>query len=144
MMLRARASMALGIAWISVFIMACASSNIVGRGVVLTAEKNRLELPSVLLTGGRNKQFVRIDVRDVVNPDAVPLNFRVSFRPQGSESIHLGDFALFPADNPGRFIVPIAGRMRGPGSLLITLEPDRRVSAPLRVELGGVGLSDGP
>jgi hypothetical protein len=69
-------------------------------------------------------RFVRIDVTAVTNPARVALSLEMRHRLADTETL-LGTVSLFPADNPGRFIVPTLGRLNGGGQLVLTLvSPD--------------------
>jgi hypothetical protein len=77
------------------------------------------------LSGERVRpRFVRIDVTAVTNPARVALSLELRHRLTGQETL-LGTVSLFPADNPGRFIVPTLGRVADGGQLVLTLvSPD--------------------
>jgi hypothetical protein len=68
-------------------------------------------------------KFLLFEIVEVINPHTIPLAFSVHYHPPGRERIHLGGFALFPADNPGRFIVATQGKVERSGEVLLTLEP---------------------
>jgi hypothetical protein len=90
-----------------------------------------------------DRGFVAVEVREVVNPRRVPLTFEVRFQPAGGDAVRLGEFSLFPADNPGRFIVATQGRIRGPGSIVVSLaEGDRAAARDVRIGISEVALAD--
>lgn len=69
-------------------------------------------------------RFVRVHVTAVTNPARVGLSLELRYRLAERETL-LGTVSLFPADNPGRFIVPTLGRLEGAGQLVLTLvSPD--------------------
>lgn len=69
-------------------------------------------------------RFVRIEVTAVTNPARVALSLELRYRVADRETA-LGSVSLFPADNPGRFIVPTLGRLGAAGQLILTLvSPD--------------------
>ncbi len=81
--------------------------------------------PVASVTGDRVRpRFVRIDVTAVTNPARVALSLELRHRLADGETL-LGSVSLFPADNPGRFIVPTLGRVGSGGQLVLTLvSPD--------------------
>jgi hypothetical protein len=69
-------------------------------------------------------RFVRIEVTAVTNPARMALTLELRYRLADRETV-LGSVSLFPADNPGRFIVPTLGRLGAEGELMLTLvSPD--------------------
>ena len=77
------------------------------------------------MQAGRTYKFVAVEVVEVVNPQRYALMFEVHYEPPGGQRILLGAFALYPANNPGRFIVPTQGRVSNEGTLLLTMtSPD--------------------
>src|SRR4051794_16687395 len=56
-------------------------------------------------------KFVEVQVAEVVNPANAGLTFEVDFEPAGALRLRLGTFSLFPANNPGTFIVPTQGKV---------------------------------
>ena len=70
-------------------------------------------------------KFVAINVSEVTNPGKLSLTFEVHYQPERGESALLGTVTLFPADNPGQFIIATGGRLRMNGALTVTLvSPD--------------------
>ena len=99
--------------------------------------------------------FLLFDIVQVVNPAAIPLTFTVYYQPSGKDQLHLGGFALYPADNPGRFIVPVQDKLGYEGEILLELAmdaaPETTPTAPaeksngtasVRVKLRDVKLID--
>lgn len=102
-----------------------------------------ITLPVAALARGQGDDFIAVEVREVVNPARVPLTFEVSFAPAQGEAVRLGEFSLFPADNPGRFIVATQGRVRGDGVIIVSLPSgDRAAAEGVRVGIASVSLSD--
>jgi hypothetical protein len=66
-------------------------------------------------------KFVQVEVTRVTNPKKLPLTFEVWYQPERKEKILLGSFSLYPADNPGKFIVPTQGNLSGKGKILVSL-----------------------
>ena len=66
-------------------------------------------------------KFVEVVVTEVVNPKQYAVSFEVNYRPPNGEKIFLGTFSLFPADNPGTFIVPTQGKLKSGGELILSL-----------------------
>ena len=76
-------------------------------------------------------KFVEVEVAEVVNPQRYALFFDVHYAPTAADRIPLGTFALYPADHPGRFIVPVQGRVRTEGALVLTMtSPDTSERTP--------------
>jgi hypothetical protein len=65
-------------------------------------------------------KFVQVEVSKVVNPRKIFLSFEVHYQ-KNDEKILLGTFSLYPADNPGKFIVPSRGRLKPEGSIILSL-----------------------
>lgn len=68
-------------------------------------------------------KFVRVDIDRVRNPGVEGLAFQVHFQDKDDTRKYLGSFALFPADNPGRFIVPARGLIGSEGEIVLTIDP---------------------
>jgi hypothetical protein len=89
------------------------------------------------LADPEGQKFVELEVRRVENPKRLPLSFEVFYQDEAKARVRLGSFALFPPDNPGRFIVPTAGRLRAGGAIVVSLVvlrepgPDDRVRVTL-------------
>jgi hypothetical protein len=64
---------------------------------------------------------VQVEVKGVQNPGMHPVSFDVFFRPDGQDKFMLGTFSLYPANNPGKFIVPTQGKIKGDGVLILSL-----------------------
>src|SRR6266699_7017087 len=71
-------------------------------------------------------KFLQIEVTEVVNPKKYPLSFKVHYQSGRGEKIYLGSFSLYPADNPGKFIVATQGKLKNEGAIVLSLEvPDK-------------------
>jgi hypothetical protein len=83
-------------------------------------------------------RFVEIDIADVVNPKRIRLTFEVHYQPGNGEKLLLGSFALYPPDNPGKFIVATGGRLRSGGAIVLSMQvldevvPEDRVRVTVR------------
>ena len=73
----------------------------------------------------RTLGFLRLEVTSVINPQRLALSIEVlQSLPQQPDSL-LGLVSLFPADNPGTFVVATGGRLRADGVLTVRLvSPD--------------------
>jgi hypothetical protein len=91
-------------------------------------------------------KFVQVEVVEVENPAKVSLTFEVLYVPAGAQQIRLGMFSLFPADNPGKFIVPTHGNVTGEGSIVVSLVVADHVptDVPLKVGIGKIALTASP
>jgi hypothetical protein len=73
-------------------------------------------------------KFVEIEVVEVTNQKRHPLTFEVSYRTSRGDQTRLGEFSLYPPDNPGKFIVPTQGKVREVGTLVLSVTtPDRPI-----------------
>ena len=85
-----------------------------------------------------SRRFVQFEVVRVENPRRLPLSFEVRYEDETGRRTWLGSFALFPPDNPGKFLVPTGGRLRAGGAVVVTMvvlqepRPDDRVRVTLR------------
>ena len=83
---------------------------------------------------------VEIDIADVVNPKRIRLTFEVHYQRESGngEKLLLGSFALYPPDNPGKFIVATGGRLRSGGAIVLSMRvldevgPEDRVRVTVR------------
>jgi len=66
-------------------------------------------------------RFVQVEVARVTNSRKIPLSFEVWYQPKGKTKIFLGSFSLYPADNPGKFIVPTQGKVNDQGVIRVSL-----------------------
>lgn len=89
-------------------------------------------------------KFVLVDISHVINPESIPLAFMVHYQKPGEEKIYLGSFALFPANNPGRFIVPTQGKVGTDGEIVLSMEPlqDLKAATSVRVHVHEVKLTN--
>lgn len=71
------------------------------------------------------RKFVRVEVTEVINPKKYAVTFAVDYLMNHDTRIRLGEFSLFPADNPGKFIVPTQRKVKNQGALVLSLHtPD--------------------
>ena len=83
-------------------------------------------------------KFVEIDIAAVLNPKRIRLTFEVHHQRENGEKLLLGSFALFPPDNPGKFIVATRGRLRSGGAIVLSMlvldevGPEDRVRVEVR------------
>jgi len=81
-------------------------------------------------------RFVQVEVTEVVNRKKTPLSFEVRYQGKDSTRIYLGSFALYPPDNPGKFIVATQGKVKGDGAIVLTLVVSEKVDAEDIVRVG--------
>lgn len=88
------------------------------------------------------QKFVEVVVSRIVNRRRRGLVFDVSYRGKAGDEARLGQFAPFPPDRPGTFIVPTRGLLRHEGSIVVTLVPVDRIEAgdSVRVEIAAIRL----
>jgi hypothetical protein len=70
---------------------------------------------------GRAYKFVQVEVAKVVNPKKYPLTFQVYYQLSSDVKTYLGSFSLYPADNPGKFIVATQGKLKNEGAIVLSL-----------------------
>lgn len=73
------------------------------------------------LDRSKGEKFLLFDVFEVENPKAIPVAFTVYYRAAGQDRRYLGSFSLYPADNPGRFLVSTQGKIGKDGEVLLYL-----------------------
>ena len=114
-------------------------------GAILSAAHTSLTYPPRELDQSTGHKFVYIRVSRVVNPRTIPVAIEVHVQPPGGAKIYLGGFALFPADNPGEFIVPSQGKIDCGGQVLVSLQGEviEAQAAEVEVEITEVRLVDG-
>jgi len=66
-------------------------------------------------------KFVQTEITSVQNPRKKALAFEVHYQPSAGQKIYLGTFSLYPADNPGTFIVPTQGKLKNQGALILSM-----------------------
>lgn len=84
--------------------------------------------PSNMERGGAYK-FVQVEVAKVVNPKKYPLTFQVHYQLNSEVKTYLGSFSLYPADNPGTFIVATQGKLKNEGAIVLSLVIPDKVDA---------------
>jgi hypothetical protein len=89
-------------------------------------------------------KFVLVNIDSVINPNSIPLAFMLHYRKPGEKDFYLGSFALYPPDNPGRFIVPTQGKLSEEGEIVLTMVPlqDQNAATSVRVQVNDVILTD--
>jgi hypothetical protein len=80
-------------------------------------------------------KFVKVEVVEVVNPKRHPISFQVYYR-SPKVDVYLGSFGLFPADNPGKFIVATQNKVKNEGAIALALVTSRNVDAKDTVRVG--------
>lgn len=88
--------------------------------------------------GAEGAKFVQVEVAEVLNPKRYALTFEVHYQPTSAAKIYLGGFSLYPADNPGKFIVPTQGKLKNDGAIVLSMviadKVDTRDSVKVRVK----------
>ncbi|HET6670230.1 MAG TPA: hypothetical protein VFH15_08350 [Pyrinomonadaceae bacterium] len=80
-------------------------------------------------------KFVKVEVVEVVNPKRHPISFQVYYR-SATADVYLGSFGLFPADNPGKFIVATQNKVKNDGAIVLALVRPANVGADDTVKVG--------
>jgi len=87
-------------------------------------------------------KFVRVEVAEVVNPKMHGVIFELYYQAREGERSHVGGFALYPSDHPGRFLVATQGKVKNGGALVLVLTSPDKVERgdPLRVGIARIEL----
>jgi len=76
--------------------------------------------------GHESYKFVQVEVAEVTNPKKHPLTFEVRYQSKSNVTTYLGNFSLYPSDNPGKFIVATQGKVKDGGAIILSLvTPDK-------------------
>jgi len=103
----------------------------------LDLDKPEIEQPIEPVDTERAKsKFVQVEVTQVNNPQNRPVRFEVRYQPKDGEKILLGAFSLYPSNNPGKFIVPTQGKVKGEGKLILSLVKSDKAVAGDVVRVG--------
>ena len=81
-------------------------------------------------------RFVQIEVTEVANLKKIPLSFEVRYQAKDNTRVYLGSFALYPPDNPGKFIVATQSKVKGDGAIVLTLVVSETVDARDMAKVG--------
>lgn len=110
-----------------------------------TAHPTLTQRVEVAAQRARSARFVRVDIVQVTNPKEVALSFDVFFEPHEGARVWLGTFGPFPADNPGKFIIPTKGIVRAGGALVVSMVIPQGTAgaeaAAIRVAVGRITLA---
>lgn len=140
------------ICFVAIYLTSCAARSVHPPSEVSTrstpAESNvgklsylDLNNPSIVQAitpedAAEGRRFVRVEVKEVLNPKKYPITFRVHYQSKTNEKAYLGSFGLFPAENPGSFIVATRGMLRNEGAIILTLVVGSKVDAGDTVKVG--------
>ena len=80
-------------------------------------------------------KFVEVEVVEVVNPKRYPVSFQVYYRSPNAD-VYLGSFGLFPADNPGKFIVATQNKVKNEGAIALHFVRPANVAANDTIRVG--------
>ena len=69
----------------------------------------------------KSYRLVQVQVVEVVNPERHPLTFELHYQPRDGAKQYLGSFSLYPADQPGRFLVATQGKVHDDGAITLTV-----------------------
>lgn len=81
-------------------------------------------------------RFVQVEVVEVVNPKRHPVSFQLHYQVKPGEKIYLGSFGLYPADNPGKFIVATQGKLKNEGAIVLSLVVPETVASTDTLKVG--------
>lgn len=92
----------------------------------LDLRKPSVTQPLETRIGGPAYKFVQVEVTEVLNPKKYPLTFEVRYQSKDNVKTYLGSFSLYPADNPGKFIVATQGKVKDEGAIILSFViPDK-------------------
>jgi len=112
-----------------------------------TLDQHKTEVAQALspaMLAGHKYRFVQVEVIKVTNPQKHPLLFNVYYQSPGKAKVLLGTFSLYPADNPGKFIVATQGKVTGEGSIILSMTSTEKMKASdeLKVVVKKIGLRE--
>lgn len=81
-------------------------------------------------------KFVQVEVSEVLNPKKYALTFEVRYQPKSNMEVYLGSFSLYPADNPGKFIVSTQGKVKNDGAIVLSMVITDKVDTRDLVKVG--------
>lgn len=122
-----------------------ANANSSNRNSVVTGEKLYyldLKNPSVVQPfdakddAFEGARFVQVEVVEVVNPKRHPVSFQIHYQTKPGERLYLGSFGLYPADNPGKFIVATQGKLKNEGAIVLSLVVPENVASTDTLKVG--------
>jgi len=87
-------------------------------------------------SNAEDAKFIRVEVVEVTNPKQYALTFIVRYQPDNKTKIDLGTFSLFPANNPGNFLVATQGKVRQQGSIVLSMTTPDKVDPKDTVKVG--------
>ena len=85
---------------------------------ILTNDNRSIRLP--VAGKNLNSKFVEVQIDKVLNTGMYNLAFEISFQQKDNEKLFLGTFSLFPANNPGRFIVATQKLIKNDGDIILS------------------------
>jgi hypothetical protein len=90
----------------------------------------------------RRLKFVQVHVVRVLNPRRTGILFEVEFQADNGGKIPLGVFSLYPADNPGIFLVALAHKVKSAGTVILSWRATDPVdpAMPPSVGIGSIDL----
>lgn len=89
--------------------------------------------PSLLLN--HTYRFVQVEVVKVNNPQNYPLIFNVYYQYPNNKKQLLNSFSLYPAANPGKFIVATNGKLNSEGAIIVSLTTPAKIKQGDEVEV---------
>ena len=81
-------------------------------------------------------RFVQVEVSEVQNPNKLALSFKVHYQSEDRSRVFLGSFSLYPADNPGKFIVATQGKVKDEGAVILEMSTPDQSSQKETVKVG--------
>lgn len=100
-----------------------ANSSCAGAEQRLSLATPTLEQPVDAAAVASAPAFVQVVIAAVANPQRIPVSFVLRFHARDGKASYLGSFSLFPADNPGTFIVATGDKLEAGGRVSVTLVP---------------------
>src|SRR5262249_33953493 len=112
------------VTFLAVMGVSCSGGNIAESDALYHLDQNKTSIVQRIESKDRLDEgckFVQVEVVKVVNPKRYALTFKVRYRSSEGNETPLGSFSLYPADNPGKFIVPAQGKVRNQGAIVLSM-----------------------
>ena len=97
-----------------------------------------------LSTFKQQPKYIEVEVSKVINRKLNSLSFEVHYQEDGGEKLLVGTFSLYPADNPGQFLIATRNLLEKEGDLSISflLTEETTKQDTIIVEIKSIRLID--
>lgn len=103
----------------------------------LTLRNNTFIHPIKMESIKKGSRFVKIKISKVSNPGVHFLSFAVYYQSVSTEKVLLGSFSLYPADNPGEFMVSTRNLVKTEGEIILVMTSPDNIPAKDSVIITG-------